>query len=128
MEMNWEYFEHGPVENHGERIYVTINKRGNFFLNRRAVEALGRPDLVVLMYDRRRSTVGIAAATERNPGAFRLKRKELNGHGGRVLYASNFCRNFAICPDDTLRFTAAEVDKTGVLVLDLNEVKSVKRI
>ena len=127
MEMKWEYFEDGPVENRSERIYVTINKRGNFFLNRRAIEALGRPDLVVLMYDRRRSTVGIAAATRSNPAAFRLKKKELNGYGSRVLYASNFCRKFAIRPDETLHFPAAEVDNAGVLVLDLNEVRSVRK-
>jgi hypothetical protein len=128
MEMNWEYFEHGPVENQSEGIYVTVNRFGNFFLNRRAHEAIGRPDLVVLMYDRRRSTVGIAAAGPGQTGAFRLKRKELKGHGARVLYAKNFCRNFAICPDETLRFTAAEVNKAGVLVLDMHEVKSVKRL
>ncbi|MEP7213074.1 MAG: hypothetical protein ABI791_08370 [Acidobacteriota bacterium] len=127
MEMNWEYFEYGPVEDQSERVYVTLNRRGNFFMNRRAVEAIGRPDLVVLMYDRRRKTVGIAAAAPRQPGAFRLKRKEKDGCGGRVLYASNFCRNFGIDPDETLRFTTAEVDKAGVLVLDLNEVKSVRR-
>ena len=127
MEMNWEYFEQGPVENKGEQVYVTINRRGNLFLNRRAVEALGRPNLVVLMYDRRRKTIGIGAASPGPQGAFRLKRKELNGHGGRLLYASNFCRNYAIYPDETLHFTAAEVDKAGVLVLDLNEVNSVKR-
>lgn len=126
--MNWEYFEHGPVENQSERIYVTINRRGNFFFNRRAIEALGRPDLVVLMYDRRRCTVGVASARPGQPGVFKLKRKEVKGHGGRLLYASNFCRSFAIYPEETLRFTAAEVNKSGVLVLDLNEVKSVKRI
>ena len=128
MEMNWEYFEQGPVENQSERVYVTLNRRGNFFMNRRAVEALGRPDLVVLMYDRRSHKIGIAAAAPRQPSAFLLKRKEKDGYGGRVLYASNFCRNFHIDPGETLRFTTAEVDKAGVLVLDLNEVRSVRRV
>ena len=127
MEMNWEYFEQGPVENVSERIYVTVNTRGNFFMNRRAHEAIGRPDSVMLMYDRRRSVIGIGAARPGQAGAFRLKRKELKGHGARLIYAANFCRNFAICPDSTLHFTAAEVDKAGVLVLDLNEVRSVRR-
>ena len=80
------------------------------------------------MYDRRRSTIGIAAAGRGQAGAFRLKRKESKGYGARVLYASNFCRTYSIRPDETLRFTAAEVDTAGVLVLDLNEVKSAKRV
>lgn len=128
MERNWEFFEQGPVEQHSQRIHVTINKRGNFFLNRRAVEALGEPELVALMYDRRRSTIGIAPAPPGRHNAFRLKRKELLRSGGRVLYASNFCRFYAIQPDETLTFTAAEIDKQGVLVLDLNEVKSVRKL
>ena len=128
MEMNWEYFEQGPVEDRSERIWVTLNTRGNFFMNRRAHEALGRPERVVMMYDRRRSVIGIAAANHGQTGAFTLKRKETKGHGSRVLYASNFCRTYAISPDETLQFTGAEVDKAGVLVLDLNEVKSAKRV
>jgi hypothetical protein len=127
MEMNWEYFEQGPEEEVSGRIYVTINSRGTIFLNRRAVASLGGPDRVVLMYDRRRSVMGIGAASPGQAGAFRLKRKGLNGYGCRLLYASNFCRAFSICPDETLRFTAAEVDKAGVLRLDLNEVRSAKR-
>ncbi len=57
MDWNWEEFEHGPVVKQGERIHVTLNKRGSFFLNRRAIEALGEPDHIVLMFDRRRSTI-----------------------------------------------------------------------
>jgi len=128
MERNWEHFEHGPVEMQSERIHVTINPRGSLFLNQRAIEALGEPDFVVLMYDRRRSTIGVSPAPSSRQNAFRLKRKERKRNGGRVLYASNFCRFYAISPEETLAFTAAEVDKNGVLVLDLNEVKSVRKL
>jgi len=62
MEWNWEDFEQGPVESNTERIHVTINRRGNLFLNRNAVEAMGEPDAVKLMYDRRRSTIGVVRA------------------------------------------------------------------
>ena len=66
------------------------------FLNGLAVEAIGKPDYVVLMYDRRRSVIGVSPATS--------------------------------SPDTTYAFTAPRVDKNGVLVLDLNEVRSVKRM
>ena len=128
MEMNWEVFEHGPVQNLSRVIHVTINVRGNIFLNRRAHEALGRPTDVMLMYDRRRSFIGIGAARPGQAGAFRLRHKDPHTSCGRVLYASNFCRKYAIGPEETLRFMTAEVNKSGILVLDLNEVRSVKKI
>jgi len=127
MEWNWEDFAQGPVESNTERIHVTINRRGNLFLNRNAVEAMGEPDAVKLMYDRRRSTIGVVRAPLDRRDAFRLKRKERKRGGGRMLYAANFCRYYSICPDETLAFLAAEVNKDGVLVLDLNEVRAVSK-
>lgn len=128
MERQWEEFAHGPVVQNSERIHATINRRGNLFLNRLAVEALGEPDSVVLMYDRRRSTIGITRAPSSRQNAFRLKRKERNRNGSRMLYAANFCRFYSISPEETLAFTAPEIDKNGVLILDLNEVKSVRKL
>ena len=122
MERQWKEFEHGPVVNHSERIHVTINRRGTVYLNRRAFEAMGEPECVILLYDSRRSTIGISRAPASRRNAFRLKHKDLQGSGGRIVYASNFCRFNHIRPQETLAFTAAEVDKEGVLILDLNEV------
>ena len=128
MDWNWENFEHGPVEGHAERVYVTVNRRGNFFFNRRALEAMGEPDAVTMMFDRRRSTIGIRRSPIDQKSAFRLKLKERSRSQGRMLYASNFCRLYHIRPDETLRFTGAEVNKDGILILDLNEVQSVKKL
>jgi len=128
MEMNFEEFEHGPVVKASERMHASICRRGTLFLNRRVIEAIGEPDYVVLMYDRRHSVIGVAPATSSRPNAFRLKPKERKRSAARVLYASNFCRFYGISPDTTLAFTAPEVNKDGVLILDLNEVRPIKRI
>ena len=125
MELNWEEFEEGPVEANSKRLHVSINRRGNMFLNRHAIDAMGEPQAVVLLYDRRRSIIGLKPASSNRHNAYRLKRK--NRASGRVLYSSNFCRRFAICPDETLGFTAAEINKDGILILDLNEVRAVRR-
>ncbi len=126
MEMNWEEFEQGPEKNPAEIIHATLNTRGNIFLNRRAIEAIGEPDHVVLMYDRRRSTIGIKSAPSSRQNAYRVKRKEKR-NSGRLIYCANFCRFHQIRPDTTLAFTAAEVDKQGILILSMHEVRSVKR-
>lgn len=127
MEMNWEEFEPGPVVQNAERIHVTINRRGNLYLNGRAVKAMGEPDAVVLMYDRRKQVIGIKRSPLDRPNAYRLKRKDSDRVGGRMLYAANFCRHHHIKPEETLAFTAAEVDKNGILILSMHEVRSANR-
>ena len=58
MEYNPEEFEDGqPVET-GKRIHLTINRHGKIFFNFRAIEALGVPDGVTLLYDRRKASLG----------------------------------------------------------------------
>jgi hypothetical protein len=126
MELKWEIFEDGPVVQTTEQIYVTINRHGNLYLNGRTLKAMGEPDAVVLMYDRRKQVIGIQRAPLDRRNAYRLRRKDRD-HNGRVLYAANFCRHYHIKPDKTLTFTAAEVDKNGVLVLSMHDVRSVGR-
>ena len=48
MELQFIEFEQGPREQTTDRIHVTITRRGEIFLNRRALEALGEPDSVAL--------------------------------------------------------------------------------
>jgi hypothetical protein len=46
---------------------------------------------------------------------------------GKVITARNFCRHHGIKPEGTLAFPSARVNKDGVLVLDLQDVKRVTR-
>jgi hypothetical protein len=101
---------------------------GNFFLNQKTLEALGEPDAVVMMYEPRRSTIGIKRAPIDRTNSYRLRAKDQGRSTGKMLYAANFCRFHHIRPDETLRFTAAEVNKDGILVLSMHDVHSVKKI
>jgi hypothetical protein len=127
MDFNWQEFEQGPEQKRGKGIYVTINERGNIYLNRKTVEALGEPDAVVMLYDPRRSTIGIKRAPLDRSNAYHLRAKEKKRSTGKMIYAVNFCRFHHIRPDETLRFTTAEVTKDGILVLSLHEVCSAKK-
>lgn len=127
MELQWEIFEDGPAVQSTEQIHVTINRRGNLYLNGRTLAAMGEPDAVVMMYDRRQQTIGIQRSPLDRRNAYRLRCKDRDNKG-RVLYAANFCRHYHIKPDQTLAFTNAEVDKNGVLVLSMHEVRSARKI
>ena len=125
MDFDWEEFEEGQTYGTTNRIHVTINKDCKLFFNRRAIEALGTPDGVSLMYDRRRSVIGVKPTPLNRENAYRLRQKQRK-YTGHLIAAKNFCRRFSICPNETLAFTTAEV-RDGVLILDMNEVRSVKK-
>lgn len=122
----WEDFPHGPTMKNGERVHVTLNKKGGFHFSRRVHESMGAPDFVSFKYDRRIAAIGICPAKGSQPNAFKLYRKNKTpGAGPRVVYAANFLRYFHIFPSETLAFPTAEVRNDGMLVLSLHEVKSV---
>jgi len=128
MESEWEIYKADSGVNAGRRVHVTLNRRGNFYLNVKALEALGGPETVVLMYDRRASVIGLARASFERRGACRLKKKDGDRSGGRVIYAANFCRKFGIKPEKTLSFVDAGVDKDGILLLDLQAVRGARGV
>jgi len=58
------------------------------------LEGLGEPDAVTLMYDRRRSIIGVMPSPLHRQHAYALKLKESrNGRKsrGRMVYAKKFC-------------------------------------
>jgi hypothetical protein len=126
MELKWEIFEDGPAIQTTEHIHVTINRRCHIYLNGRTLAALGEPDAVVMMYDRRQQVIGIQRSPLDRRSAYRLRRKDRD-RNGKMLYATNFCRRYHINPEKTLAFTNAEVDKNGVLVLSMHDVRTLER-
>ena len=116
----WKEYDAVPREQDATRIRATINRRGNIYLNERAIKAIGEPDVVVLMYDSYHQTIGVRASTPDKLNALRPKKKD-SKVGGRILYAANFCREFSIKLRSTLSFVRAEVDNEGVLILGLRD-------
>jgi hypothetical protein len=123
-EYNFEEFGQGPTELPGKRVGVSINPRGHFHVNRKAIIAMGEPDAVVLYFDRERKAIGMRRSPIDHRSAFRLVRKASN-ESGRMIFATNFCRHHNITPTATIRFAAPQVNKDGILILDLKETQSV---
>ena len=123
MEWQWEIHTPEPGLNNRERIRVTINKIGTIYLNASAFKALGHPEAVLLMYDRRRKTIGITGAPSNHKQAILMKRKSGDQSNGRCIYARTFCKDFGLQPAGTFVFPEATINKDGILLLDLNVVK-----
>lgn len=122
----WEEFEAGPNKRDGERIYVSLNSKGQLLLNKNAVEALETPAAVVLMYEKRLSKIGIRPASPSLRNAFPLQPRP--GVHSRMIYASPFCRNYGIKVTGTVCFNSIRVDNKRMMTLDLAKTSRVSRV
>jgi hypothetical protein len=123
-EYNFDEFEEGPVEAPWKRVSVTISSRGHFYLNRKAIEAMGEPDAVVLFFDRERKTIGMQRSPIGRKNAFQLVRRTPK-ENGRMVFATNFFRRHNVTPTATIRIDSPQVNKDGILILDLNNATPV---
>lgn len=126
MDFNFELYEGGEAGRTRDRVHVTLGKDSHIYFSGKAVEALGRPEGVALMYDRRRQAIGVMPSAPDRKHAYRLRQKAGMG-AGRVITAKNFCRYFEIKPSETLAFRNASVNRDGILVLDLHSVEKAGR-
>lgn len=95
------------------------------FFNRRAVEALGEPDGVALLFDKRKKIIGVMPSALTRKHAYRL-RPFSRGSRSKRITIKNFCRHHGLQPSETLAFPSAAVNRDGIMVLDLQNVKAVK--
>jgi hypothetical protein len=121
MELNWETFVNPRPLTPPNLMRVTLSQRGDIYLNRCAVEALGWPAAVTLMYDRGRNIVGIKPADPDDPGSYPLRNKGGTRSRSRGLFAASFCRHFQIAPTKPVHIRDPRMDKDGVLIIDLND-------
>ena len=122
----WEHFEAGPNTPAEERVYVSLNGKGQILLSTKAVEALGTPAAVALFFSKPSSKIGIRAARPIDKGAFPLKPRP-QAHS-KMIHASPFCRNYGIRVSGTVSFTGVEVDNDGMMILDMNKTSRVSRV
>lgn len=126
MEANFELWEEGAREMARDRVNVTLNNRCQLYFNGHALEALGEPDAVALLYDPRKKIIGVMPSTINKKHSYPLRRKHC-GQYGRVITIRNFCDNYKIKPSETLVFPTATINRDGIMMLDLHAVVTVKR-
>jgi len=124
MKMEWEEFAGGPNEPTNARIHVTLNKKNNLLINKKAFEVLGSPAAVKLLYERRMQTIGVRAAAPGEEKAFPLKRHPRGSH--HLISARPFCRYYKINLPEPIKFTEPLIDN-GILLLSLHKVEAISR-
>ena len=99
--------------------YVTMTPRGEIYINRNALNALGEEDRFELLFDRPTNTIGLKPSNAASKNSQKSSKK---GSGkGRVIRAYRTLQQFGVRVEKTVRFLNPEIDEDGVLILDLRQ-------
>jgi hypothetical protein len=115
MSRKWKEFGIGPKGSTKDRIHVSLSKDGNFRLNKKALEELGSPAALKLMFERT-STIGLAATSPDMPNAYSTNYKE-KGAGARFC-CREFLKTNKIPFDVAVTFPTARIEE-NVLLLEI---------
>ncbi len=119
----WEEFTH-KTNYRTEMLRVSLNGRGQFMLNRKAVAELGDPEAVVLFYDRNSRLIGLRGSPADVEHAYGLKTQSSSQN--YQIKASSFCNYYNINVGDTIVFNDVKIED-GMIVLSLDKVSEVVR-
>ena len=121
---DWEVFDRKARPSVNQPL-VTLQGSGTFSMNEASYNAVGRPDQVELLYDKKAQIIGFRPASDKSPHSYPIKPQQ-NGKtfqtGGRA-----FCAYYDIEIGKARRFAGEMID--GVLAIDLKgEARDAKRV
>lgn len=118
--MAWEVFDRDWAGKGGvSSPCVTIRRAGQFALNTAALEALGQPEAVVLLFDKDEKMVGFQASDPADPNAFSLRLRTAPEVVRPTIPARTFLRHYGIERRETRRYPALFFSE--MLVIDLKD-------
>ncbi len=119
---NWQRCTRDPNGGRWAAIYATMNPEGVLHISRNTYEMLGEPEALHLLFDNLNNTIGLQPTRLAIKDAYPIKNK--NSNHGKIIRGFAFAQQFGIRLTETVRFTGAEIDEDGILVLDLRNAVS----
>lgn len=117
----------GPTQAYQDRVHVTLEPRGQIFLNQKAHAMMGKPLAVYLYFNREKDMIILEPTDALSSNNAFLVKQIGRTSTGRAIRANPFCKHFHIRPDHTVRFISPHVDAAGRMYLKLRETVFVPR-
>lgn len=125
MEIEWVVVPRGDVHPANARVYVTMNRKGEIAMNGTAYRRMGEPAAFLVMYNPPNGLIALKPSAESMKNAYPARK-----HGkrdGRVVRAYRLLADHGIKLPDTVEFRDAEIDRDGILMLDLRTARVSQR-
>lgn len=123
MTREWEEFTQKSTYK-AEMLRVSLNGRGQFGFNQKAVRELGDPAAVVLYYERSSRLIGVKGSLPDIEHSYELKQQ--GSTQNYSVRARSFCTFYGINVGDTVVFNDVKCED-GMLVLGLDNVTEIIR-
>ena len=117
MPRKFEEFTFRSIPASRKQPRVAIQTRGNMSLNEAAFEALGKPEKVILLFDKDTNAVGLKATEEKVRYAFPIRRQ--SGSKSYLIGSASFCQHYGI--DTSITKAFEPVLEEGILVFEIDE-------
>lgn len=95
---------------------LTVTVRGTLNLNEAAFVTLGKPEAVVLLYDRDEAVIGLRPSSREEPNAYLVGRLG-NGGKSRTIVCKDFCAWIGADLAEARRYPLAMEDDVGCVAL-----------
>ena len=115
-ENEWQKFRGAPLPAFDERVYVTLNRKSQIYMNRHTYHLLGAPPYVEMYLHRDGGSILIAAVPAATASSLAVREKQV----GYVILASPFCRHHNLRAAHTIQFTHPALTD-GTLKLNLTQ-------
>lgn len=115
--LDFEVFKERGARRQEKQPVVTIQKKGVLTLNPAAIEALGTPPAVELLFAPQARTIGIRAADPSLSHVYNLRQPSRSRT--RIVAAAAFLRHYGIEADTTQRYLALMMG--DILAVDLSQ-------
>lgn len=119
----WTEFQGRPNGTDRGRPRVTLSNRNVLYMNVAAYEAFGMPAAVKLSYEEDRRIIGLKPEDPSRTNAFPVKQND-KWHNRRI-HLQPFCVNFGIDIRRTVMFNEIDIDREGMMRLELNRTVTI---
>jgi hypothetical protein len=123
---NWVQTPRSAKEGRWSKLYVSLNRQGTITLSGFTHGSMGSPDSYLLLYDEDLNVVGMQPA-RLNVTKNAFPAALIDKRGGRKIYAGRMMREHNLYMSETAWFPRCYIDHTGTLILELNDVRPVRR-
>ena len=121
MKGNWKQVRRGDEHPGYAGLYVTLNQKGHFSINRVTWLRMDSPEAFQLFYDSANSRIALKPSAKAGRDAYPACSGGRNG--SRRVHAARLLNECEIDLPATVRFYDAEIDNDGVLILDLRTAR-----
>lgn len=119
MKSDWLEYKETRRELRQRRPRVLLSADGALRLNPRALELIGNPAAIRLLFDVQNSRIGVCGEDPELDYALPLRSEKKSS----LVHIKSFCTRYRITLETTIEFVDVRTDDDGVMLLDLTTAR-----